>query len=132
MLDDSQITAHQLLAQEWEVVVVSYEFLERNHRRLKTIEKRPTCALFSDLYRKMKKPIKRLVLDEAHRVKTTRGARHKAVQALYFDSCLLLSGIFVDNRWEELGALLQFLKGHPFLTMQSVFFGISVRVITGF
>jgi len=124
------MTAHQLLHGGYDIVVVSYEFLESSYRGMRDFPKkvaeykakggkaprRPQSALFSDLWRKVRMPIKRLVLDEAQRVKNVKGARHIAAAALFYEAVLLLSGTFLDNQWYDVGGLIQFLRGHPFTT----------------
>lgn len=124
------MTAHQLLAGAYDIVVVSYEFLESSYRGIRDFPKqvakykaeggkapkRPHSALFSELWKRINMPIKRLVLDEAQRVKNANGARHTAAAALFYRAVLLMSGTFLDNQWYDVGGLVQFLKGHPFKT----------------
>lgn len=122
-------TAHELHARGYDVLIVAYEFLERNYRaqeewvdKLNDYKegcstkqpKRPTTALVSDFWRALKLPIKRLVLDECHRVKNHTGARHAAMKSLYYHSAILLSGTFLANQWSDVGGLIALLKGHPF------------------
>lgn len=88
------MTAHELLAGGWDIVIASYEYVEFNHRGVRdfpsqvaeyqagnvNIPKRPTSALFSSIHKILNMPIKRLILDECQRVKNTKGARHIAAK----------------------------------------------------
>jgi SNF2 family DNA or RNA helicase len=110
-LEDSSRTAHELLAGGYDIVVVSYEFLEHSYRNIRDLPevtakfragkgqkpKRPPTALFSDCYSLLNENMKRIIFDECQRVKNPRGARHEAAKRLRAHSRILLSETFLDN-----------------------------------
>ncbi|CZR59269.1 uncharacterized protein PAC_09161 [Phialocephala subalpina] len=132
VLDRSNVTAHELLAIGADVVICSYEFVQSQYRKMedwprklglhlsdssRPIPTRPTCALHSDMWRLLGLPIKRLVLDEAHRIKNVengKGKRYAAIAALYYKAVIGLSGTFLANKWSDIQSALLLLKGHPF------------------
>jgi SNF2 family DNA or RNA helicase len=71
-------------------------------------------ALFSQVHRILRRPIKNLVLDEAHIVKNAGTATHKAIADLYYECIYMLSGTFIPNRWNDLYGLVTLIPGHPF------------------
>jgi SNF2 family DNA or RNA helicase len=132
MLEEASTTAHSILADGYEVVIVSYEFLESNLRSMEKYRKqsenedhdghvprRPTSALQTNLWRILKLPIKRLILDESQRIKNYQGRKHLAALNLSYSACIMLSGTFLDNKWTDVYGLLPFLRGHPFQTFKS-------------
>jgi SNF2 family DNA or RNA helicase len=126
------VSAHQLRAQGVDVVVASYETYENNDRaKYKTLEKvtklaarkegdaipmgkRPTCGLASDLGYYTWHPWKRVILDEVQYLKNWDSVRHKAVARISTQGIIGLSGTLPHNRWLDLGAYLDFIKGHPY------------------
>lgn len=130
ILDDPKITASQLLSAAYDIVITSYEFAEASFRSIRdfpdAIDKyaagsglkptRPTSALYSTLWRSLKLPIKRLVLDECQRVNKRHGARHIAIKELYYEAVIMLSGTFLHNKWQDISGLVDFVNGHPFNT----------------
>lgn len=126
MLTDLTIFNHELLETGADIIICSYEFVERSYSAKmthKSNEKTPEhamgrnkAALHSDFW--MCLPIKLLVLDECQKIKNPNGKRHATVKALFTSSVLLMSGTFIANRWEDLGALVPFIWGQPFRTQQ--------------
>jgi SNF2 family DNA or RNA helicase len=112
-----------------DVVICSYEYLETHYRAFEELvenigkyssgqhrkhPERYTSAIYSWLFQNANLPIKRLILDEAHRTKNIRGKRFQAVKALYYHSIIMLTGTMFDNKWSDIRALLFLLKGHAF------------------
>jgi SNF2 family DNA or RNA helicase len=132
-LESSSITAHELLALGVDVVVCSYDQVVASERARKALldeldrynndqtrtlkkPKRPDAALHSSIWRDLKLPIKRLVLDEAQLVNKRNGVRHKALKALYYEAVLALSGTPGHNHYHGFSGIVDFLSGHPFTT----------------
>ena len=79
---------------------------------------RVIASLHSDAYSILGLKIKFLVLDEAHMyAKKFTSLTHKAIKALHYERCFVLSGTFVPDKWWEVFGMLDFLpKPHPFDT----------------
>ena len=129
----TSISAHQILAGGYDVVVCSYEYAEANIRARQKYQdrieswrlardpsvmrpKRPTTALASGLYDLAKIPFKCGYQDEAHLIKNRDGVRHQAVMKLPVKSWVMISGTLPHNRWHDVSGYLDFIKGHPFTT----------------
>ncbi|KAE8869679.1 hypothetical protein PTNB29_00023 [Pyrenophora teres f. teres] len=122
VLTDPKTTAHQLYQDMPDVVICSYEFVENAYRAIKRYKQgktttRPTSALHSDFWSLQKFPIKRLFLDEAHRIGNTRSARHIATRAIPALATALFSGTFPHNRWNNWAGPVSFAKHQPFLNL---------------
>lgn len=135
-MNDSSITATQLNALGFDIVVCSYEFLEANGRNKtlfpKLIEdfskaqtdpgskmakpKRPTAALESELWPLIGLPWKRVVLDEAHKVNKNDQSRHMAVKRLRAEAFIIMSGTLPHNLWHNFSGYVDFLQNHPYNT----------------
>lgn len=77
----------------------------------------PQSALHSNMWRILGLPIKLLILDEVQKAKNVelgRGKRSSAIRALFFRSCIQVSGTFMHNQWSDILANLLLVKGHPF------------------
>ncbi|KAK7897408.1 hypothetical protein LTR67_005297 [Exophiala xenobiotica] len=132
-LHDPHKSATWLLSQGFDVVVVTYEFLEASSRAIgkfkEQIEKyanknwhsdkpppppkRPTSALFSPLYEAINQPFKITVLDEAHNASKRMGKRHRAIKLIPTESIAALSGTAAHNRWDAFSGYLDFAKRLP-------------------
>ena len=77
-----------------------------------------TYSTISAEYEKLKPLAKinwfRIVLDEAHAIRTQKTKQSKAVCALWAERRWAVTGTPVQNRLEDLGALFKFLKTRPF------------------
>ncbi|KAJ4045994.1 hypothetical protein NW761_008007 [Fusarium oxysporum] len=67
-----------------------------------------------------------LILDEAHAIKNRERRTYHSIFTLrlQFDSCLMMTGTPLDNKWDDSYALLSILHGHPitsFLPFQAAF-----------
>eukprot|EP00949_MAST-11_sp_MAST-11-sp1_P004235 g4235.t1 len=60
-----------------------------------------------------------LVVDEAHRLKSIKSKLGAQLRAIKWDSCVLLTGTPIQNSMGELWALLNFIDGKEFPSMQS-------------
>lgn len=131
-LTDPKISATQLLAGGYDVVVCSYEFVDANRRPKEAYEravqqyretgaidsmsslKKPTTSLHSELWRLINRPWKRVVLDEAQVVSKRGKPRHESVKMLYAKAFVMLSGTLTQHKWYALSGYVDFLKGHAF------------------
>ncbi|KAB8275665.1 P-loop containing nucleoside triphosphate hydrolase protein [Aspergillus minisclerotigenes] len=132
ILDDQSISAHTLFAGKYDIVIVSYNFLAASYRikcayseqfeRYKRCEGPPPvrtiCALFSAAWDLVALPIRRLVLDECHRIKNDDATWYKAAKAIYCNAVVMLSGTILSNRWHDIASPLTLLQGHAFRTKQ--------------
>ncbi|TVY34575.1 DNA repair protein [Lachnellula occidentalis] len=133
MLNDQKVSASDLLAQGWDVIICSYEYFETSSRKMTTYNTalsewvknrtgvkptRPTCALQSTLWRELKIPFKTIIMDEAHKVMKPSGRRHQAIKEhLYTNGFILLTATIPHNKWHEIYGYLDFKDFHPFHTM---------------
>ncbi|KAF5580375.1 global transactivator [Fusarium pseudoanthophilum] len=67
-----------------------------------------------------------LILDEAHAIKNRESRIYHSISALrvQFDSCLMMKGTPLDNKWNDAYALISLLRGHPitsFFLFQAAF-----------
>lgn len=132
-LNDSKISAHQILASGCDVIVCSYEFVDANIRAtdnyMDEIEKytkkadptirkpsRPTAALASGLWALTGLRIKRGIMDECQVVNKRKGKRHQAIKRMPVDAWLSMSGTLPHNRWHDMSGPIDFLQGHPYTT----------------
>ncbi|KAF4502692.1 global transactivator [Fusarium agapanthi] len=90
--------------------------------------KRPMLVLLSGmLEQEPQRPIGEwLILDEAHAIKSRESRTYHSIGALrvQFDSCLMMTGTPLDNKWNDAYALISMLHGHPitsFLLFQAAF-----------
>jgi SNF2 family DNA or RNA helicase len=149
----SALTAHELLALNVDVVVVSYDQVEASFRGLRSYvdnlnayikekaknpsgkslkkPKRPISALHSVLWRDINMPIKILALDEAQMANKSNGKRHQAIQALYFKSVIVLSGTLAHNKWDNLSGMIAYLRNHPFSSHARFMKAFSVQDYKG-
>ncbi len=123
-LTDSKTTAHQLYAQRPEVVIVSYEFVEHIYRSMKAFligktKERPTSCLHTGFWEFQGYPIKRLILDEAHRIGNTKSARYRSLFAISAEATVMLSGTFPHNRWTGWAGPMSFAKHQPITSLSS-------------
>lgn len=130
LLENRSTTAHQLLAGGYDVIVCSFEFVGSSYRykkefpeeinhyltqdRTTQVPQRPTAALYSELWKLLNLPIKRTVIDEAHKVNKRKGARHQAIKALHTKAFTILSGTLAHNMWHNFSGYVDFVSGHPF------------------
>jgi SNF2 family DNA or RNA helicase len=124
ILTDGKITAHQIHAKRPDVVIVSYEFVEHIFRPIKRFlngdsQVRPTSVFHTEFWALVGYPIKRLILDEAHRIGNMTSARYKAVQAIPAESTALFSGTFPHNRWTGWAGPISLAKNSPFIDLPS-------------
>ncbi|EEB08458.1 DNA repair protein RAD16 [Schizosaccharomyces japonicus yFS275] len=105
------VTAEEL--KEYDVVLTSYNLVEsvfrkqhKGFRRKAGLVKEKSLLHSVDFYR--------IILDEAHSIKSRSCNTAKAVCALQSNRRLCLSGTPLQNRIGELFSLLRFLKADPF------------------
>lgn len=138
MLEDSSVTAEELLAGGYDVVIVSFEFLSASAARLRKypedldnylalsdaqraitpMPKRPTCAILGPYWQKTNRPFFRVIIDEAQKVNKASGDRHKAVKNIFTKARVCLSGTLAHDKWHDFGGLVSFLHGHPFTDLR--------------
>jgi len=107
VLDDGKVTPQELLRLKPDIVIVTYEFLETQRRdRVKLpedianyqegeeiqIPKRSATCLHAAIWRMLRLPIKRLILDEGHRIKSLMGKRFATVSSLHYTAVIELNG----------------------------------------
>ncbi|OBT86746.1 hypothetical protein VE02_06279 [Pseudogymnoascus sp. 03VT05] len=145
------MSATQLLAGGYDVIVASYEFAERGfkdisvyYKRMQehlnkresgntsTIPKRPTTASFSNICRELELPFKRVVLDEVQKVNKRHGRRHVAIKNLHAKGFIMLSGTLPHNKWDDMSGYVDFLKDHPFTTHAEFIRTFTTSDYTGF
>jgi SNF2 family DNA or RNA helicase len=132
-LHDSRLSATWLLSQGYDIVVVTYEFLEtslrpvqafksdieayvnatRAGRKKAPLPKRPTSALFSPLWKVIQRPWKRTILDEAQNASKRFGKRHQGILHLPTTAIACLSGTAAHNKWTAFSGYLNFMKAIP-------------------
>lgn len=122
----------------YDIIICSYEFLESSYRGLQRAKlkfdqfrktsattqnslppKRPTSALFSDIYRMINRPWKRVFLDEAQVVSKRGARRHDAIKSLFAKAIVSLTGTPMHNKWHAISGYIDYLQGHPFTTHES-------------
>ncbi|RKK98132.1 hypothetical protein BFJ68_g9281 [Fusarium oxysporum] len=128
---------------KYKVVVTSYSNVAaevtRVHKFIRGVDaynqgkaaqppKRPMLVLLSGmLEQEPRKPMGEwLILDEAHAIKNRESRTYHSISTLrlQFDSCLMMTGTPLDNKWSDGYALLSMLHGHPitsFLLFQAAF-----------
>lgn len=151
-LHDASMSATQLLAAGYDVVVASYEFAERSYKEISTyydniqeyvnkrdsgciskMPKRPTTALFSHMWRQLDMPWKRVVLDEAQKINKRNGRRHMAIKdGLFAKAFIMMSGTLPHNRWDDMSGYVDFLQNHPFPTHADFMKTFTTTDYTGF
>ncbi|TGO47700.1 hypothetical protein BCON_0266g00050 [Botryotinia convoluta] len=130
-LNDANMSAHELQSLGYDVVVMSYNFLEMNARKMKKFPgelalyannstapkpKRPTSAMHTELWRDLCLEPKLLVLDEAQLINKPALSWAKAVARVNAKRTLMLSGTLPRNTWTNIYGYMKLLKGHPFAT----------------
>lgn len=146
VLDDTTKTATEILAGQYDYVIVTYQYVMSRHRShleahaffdaidelgyhhvmnsLRDKDKprtdaRANNASYSILYQELHLPFRPVILDEGHLAQKLRGANHNAIKALYKSRLVILSGTFVSNRWSDLCGIFDlFPQSHPFNTTQ--------------
>ncbi|CAN9171613.1 unnamed protein product [Alternaria alternata] len=121
---DRNVSAHELYARRPDVIIVSYEFVEATHRRMqaahaKDPQRRATSIFHTDFWDLQDYPIKRLILDEAHRINNTKSKRYASVKAIPAKATIMLSGTFPHNKWNGWGGPVTFAKNQPITEMAS-------------
>lgn len=136
----------ELLSQRYDFVIVTYQFARMRHSALtnfglfhqiakkigfdRAMEKIPkperpwkdnariTASLHSEAYDIMDFSIKCLILDEAHQyAKRVSSQTHKALMALRYERCFVLTGTPIPDKWYDTFGLIHFLpRAHPFST----------------
>lgn len=128
------MSATQLLASGYDVIVTSYEFVEKSGRKKLDFPddveayandqhgriekpKRPTAALHSDLWLKLGLRWKRVILDKGQRANKRGKKRHDAIKyGISGKAYIILSGTLAHNKWHDFSGYVDFLQGHPFDT----------------
>ncbi|RYN39619.1 hypothetical protein AA0112_g3578 [Alternaria arborescens] len=118
------MSAHELYARRPDVIIVSYEFVEATHRRMQAAHaedpaRRSTSLFHTDFWDLQGYPIKRLILDEAHRINNTKSKRYMSVRAIPAKATIMLSGTFPHNRWNGWGGPVSFAKNQPLTDISS-------------
>jgi len=132
ILTDPTMSSHELLQQNYELVIVTYQFLAAQYRKLKGFlaaqdrklrgldssqrSELVALSIFSPIYNMLELPIKHLVIDEANYGQDIQGLSHQAFTALYRTSTVLITGTPFKNRWSSIYPLIDLLPGHPFKT----------------
>lgn len=135
VLDNLDGTCDFLLDGNYDLVIVTYQFLATQFRKYHTFNpwakggsKLLSLGMFSPLYNMLGLPIKHLVIDEANYGQDIHGLSHQTFRALYRSCTILLTGTPFRNRWCSIYPLMYLLPGHPFkndITFQHVFGKIS-------
>lgn len=146
-LQDPRMTAHELYAGGYDVIVVSYEFLEANMRDKRDLPAiiesylrndrkgeaptRPNSAIHSDFWRQIGLPFKRVLLDEGQKVNKHHTARHIAAKNIHCKAYIILSGTLMHNKWHDISGMLDFVQSHPFTDHAKFMHAFSDRDYTG-
>ncbi|KAF7877219.1 hypothetical protein EAF04_000904 [Stromatinia cepivora] len=130
-LNDGNMSAHEIQALGYDVIVVSYNFLEMNARKMDSFAgklalyandptaskpKRPTSAMHTSIWKELGLETKLLVLDEAQLINKPALSWAKAVARINAKRTLMLSGTLPHNTWTNMFGYVKLLKGHPFTT----------------
>ncbi|KIX07367.1 uncharacterized protein Z518_02020 [Rhinocladiella mackenziei CBS 650.93] len=91
---------------DYDIVITTYETLSTEWSR------HPEKPLFSHIWH-------RIILDEAHMIRNSTSAKHRAVCDLRARYRWCLTGTPIQNRIEDYGAILKFLRIPPFLSKHS-------------
>lgn len=124
------MSAHHILEQQYDIIIVSYNFLAKNYQDLKGFPEdfkkyrrcmgprpnRPVSALLTHFWRDLKLPFKRVILDDCHRIKNENGDWFLAAKALYRRATVMLSGTILSKNWQDIFAPVSLLNGQPFHT----------------
>lgn len=132
MLDEYSITDQQLFLQNYDIIIVSYNFLNTNYQEkmayLENFNKhqaslgppprRPITALFTEFWRSHNLPIKRLILDECHRFRDDNSPWRLVAKCLFRRATVMLSSKLLNYAWHDIAAPVTLLRGHPFTTKE--------------
>ncbi|QSZ37780.1 hypothetical protein DSL72_008879 [Monilinia vaccinii-corymbosi] len=146
-LHDSRVSAHDLLAMGFDVVVMSYDFCEHNARKMDSYRdelalhrrdsrypkpKLPTSAIRTDMWADLDMEPKLIVLDEAQLINKPALAWAKSVARLNAKRILMMSGTLPHNQWTNIFGYMKLLKGHPFVTQREFLrvFGVPGERVT--
>jgi DNA repair protein RAD16 len=105
---------------KYDVILMSYQSLESMYRRETTGHRKRSKNLDSEVEVVTQKSVihqihfHRVILDEAHEIKTRTTSRSRACFALKADRRWCLSGTPLQNRIGELFSLVRFLEIKPF------------------
>lgn len=139
-LGDQSVTASTILVGDYDFVIVSYEFVAAQYKRLleyreyhalvrskgitaanasqpdKKMPARPVLSLFSEIYKDTGRPFPFLVLDEVQYVKNQHSKTHIAIKQLPYMAAICILDTILPRSWTDIYGVIDFLKGHPFVT----------------
>ena len=74
---------------------------------------RPILSIFSELYTDVGLPFQRVILDESKNAKNTQGPTFETIKAIDTKAIIMLSAIFMNNKWHNCWGSIALLQGHP-------------------
>lgn len=126
------MSASELLATGYDVIVCSVEFVEINQRARKVFPEQvinyanrpsdstmrppdsPDAILSSDFWEISGVPWKMVIIDEAQKVNKRTSMRHQAIKELHARAKVCISGTLPHNKWYDMDGYVDFLDNHPF------------------
>lgn len=140
-LREPNVTASDILASDYDFVIVSYGFVAAQHKRLleyreyhelarskgagvataaqtsKKMSERLVLSLFSDAFEDTGRPFPFSVLDEVQYVKNHSLEIHIAIEDIPYMAVICASGTILP-KWTDIYGFVDSLAGHPFDTEQ--------------
>lgn len=141
------MSAHQIQASHYDVIVCSYQFADANVQAMEKYEiklasyeesdnklllkpRKPTCGVASSAHALWGKFTVGF-MDEAQNINKRSGRRHKSALKLPVKAWIMMSGSLAHNKWFDLSGYFDFIKGHPYTTHEEFLRQFSRGSYTG-